>query len=57
MKINRVALVQNAPTYKGIPGAVLAKEEGVLIVKTEDSFIRVMEWSSEAKIRVGDRLR
>ena len=55
VKINRVELIKEAPTYKAIPGAILSKEANSLIVKTGDSFVKVTEWSSDTKIKTGDR--
>lgn len=55
VRINRVDLISGAPTYKAIPGAILKKEANGLIVKTGDSFVRVAEWSSNTKFKVGDR--
>jgi methionyl-tRNA formyltransferase len=55
--INRVEWILNAPSFKGIPGAVLAKSANCFEVKTLDSFIRVLEWSGEVTIKVGDRLK
>jgi len=55
--INRAELIHNAPIYKGIPGAVLKANEKELIVKTKDSFIRLIEWSCDAKIKTGDRFK
>lgn len=57
VKINKLQMIENAPAYKGIPGAVLSKEKGGFFVKTADSFIRVLEWECDGKIRVGDRLK
>ncbi|WP_141673449.1 methionyl-tRNA formyltransferase [Allomuricauda sp. CP2A] len=56
IKINRVALVPNAPNYKGKPGQILCKtQEGTFLVKTKDSFIEVLEY--EGKLRVGKKLK
>jgi len=56
MKINKVELVENAPIYKGIVGAILKKEEGgIFWVKTKDSFVRVVEYEYDGDIKVGDR--
>jgi methionyl-tRNA formyltransferase len=57
VRINRIDFVSNAPTYIGIPGAILQKENGALLVKTIDSFVRVVEWSSESPVKVGDRFK
>lgn len=56
IRINKVVLLRNAPCYKGIPGAVLAVDGRGFLVKTLDSFVRVVDWSSDARVRVGDRL-
>lgn len=55
IKIISSQLVEGAPIYKGIPGQVLAKEDGFFLVKTKDSYIQIREY--EGKIKVGDRLR
>ncbi len=55
MKINRVEMIEKAPAYKCITGAVLYKEEGNLIVKTADSSIRIVEFDYNGRIRLGDR--
>lgn len=57
VKINRIELVPDVPRYVGIPGAVLQKDNGALLVKTHDSFVRVVEWSSDSPIKVGDRFK
>lgn len=53
--INRCNIIQDAPVYKGIPGQILNKIDGNLIVKTLDSIIMVTEYYYEGKIKVGDR--
>ncbi len=55
VSINRVEIVADAPVYKGIPGAVIGVGDGIFVVKTEDSFVRVTEWSGVDRIRIGDR--
>jgi methionyl-tRNA formyltransferase len=55
--INRAGFIQDAPSYKGIPGAVLKADEKELTVKTKDSFIRIIEWNCDAKIKTGNRLK
>ena len=54
--INKVIWMPQAPHYKGVAGAVLQRDEMGFIVKTLDSYVRVVEWSSDVKIKVGDRL-
>lgn len=56
IRIKRVEYLANAPTYVGIPGAVLAKDEAGFFVKTADSFVRVVDWEADVKLKVGDRL-
>ncbi|WP_425235162.1 methionyl-tRNA formyltransferase [Ulvibacterium sp.] len=56
IKINRVRLIDNAPTYIGKPGQVLCKNKnGNFLVKTADSFVEVLEY--EGKLRVGKVLK
>jgi len=56
IRINRVEFIADAPSYIGIPGAVLAKDRDSFLVKTLDSFVRVVDWKASVKVRVGDRL-
>lgn len=56
MKMNQVRLVDFAPEYKCVIGAILMKEkDGSFFVKTKDSFIKVIEYSFDGLLRVGDR--
>lgn len=55
MKINKVIEINNAPSYKSIIGAVLNKEDDGFLVKTNDTFIKVVEYEYNGKFRVGDR--
>ena len=56
VKINKVSYFENAPNYKGIPGAILAKVEDGLLVKTLDSYLSLQKWECSIPIKVGDRL-
>ena len=57
IKINKVEFLHDAPSYVGVPGAVLAKNKGSFLVKTLDSFVGVLDWEANKKIKVGDRLK
>ena len=57
VKINKVELVSGAPVYKGIPGAILAKEGDYFLVKTGDSYVRLIEWSSTERLKAGGRFQ
>lgn len=57
IKINRVEFLNDAPSYIGFPGAVLEKNDKSFLVKTRDSFVRVLDWEADRKIKVGDRLK
>ena len=54
--INHVREIPSARPYINIPGQVLQKSENGFYVKTKDTFIEVLEYEYEGKIRVGDRL-
>lgn len=55
MKINKVTLIQGAPNYKCIVGAILKKDANKFLVKTLDSFIEVSEYEYNSNFKVGDR--
>ena len=55
MKINKVEVIENAPIYKCITGAILNKNDEGFLVKTKDSFIKVTKFDYEGNLRVGDR--
>ncbi|MEA1052840.1 hypothetical protein U5801_23955 [Lamprobacter modestohalophilus] len=56
IRINRVDYLADAPTYIGIPGAVIAKDTAGFLIKTADSYVRVIDWDADIKLKVGDRL-
>ena len=56
IKINKAKMIEEAPTYIGTPGQILAKSINGFIVKTEDSFIEIMEIEGPVKLKVGDKL-
>ena len=53
--MDKTGFIEGAPSYKGIPGAILAKEGLSFLIKTEDSYIRLLDWESSHKLRAGDR--
>ncbi len=55
--IHRVEYIEHAPRYICVPGAVVAKDDVSFFVKTLDSCIRVVDWQTDSKIKVGDRLK
>ncbi|MCR9140701.1 MAG: methionyl-tRNA formyltransferase [bacterium] len=55
--INRAEYIEDAVVYKGIPGSVLRFEGNSFLVKTLDSYVRVLEWSGVERLRIGDRLK
>lgn len=55
MKINKVELIENAPSYKCIVGTVLTKSNEKFLVKTQDSFVKITEYEYDGKVKVGDR--
>jgi methionyl-tRNA formyltransferase len=56
VKINNARMIENAPIYKGIPGQILVKTEDGFLVKTNDSFIEILNITSDFKLKVGDKL-
>jgi methionyl-tRNA formyltransferase len=56
ISIDKVEMVPDVKDSKGIPGAILSIERESFSVKTNDSLIRVLEWSGTPGLRIGDRL-
>lgn len=57
VQIIKVEMIENAPVYKGVPGAVIGIEKNAFYVKTATSFVKVISWVSNSKIMIGDRLK
>jgi methionyl-tRNA formyltransferase len=57
LKINKVVYLPDAPRYKDVPGAVVGIESESFIVKTADSYIKVVEWSGCVRPCIGSRLK
>ena len=55
MKINKVEYIKNAPIYKSTIGAIINKDNDNFLVKTQDSFIKVIEYEYDGKLKVGDK--
>ncbi len=55
MKINKVELLDNAPSYKSIIGSVINKTLTDFTVKTKDSSVKVTEFEFDGKVKIGDR--
>ena len=55
MKIRHICEIKDAPTYKATIGVILNKEKDSFIVRTKDSFIKVIDFEYDGKFRVGDR--
>ena len=56
LKINRVREIIDSKPYIGIPGQVIGKTKEGFYVKTKDTFVEVIDFDFEGKIRVGTRL-
>ncbi|MCI9486910.1 MAG: methionyl-tRNA formyltransferase [Lachnospiraceae bacterium] len=54
--INKVRLVEGAPVYINIPGQILGKTKEGFYVKTRDTFVEVVDYQYQGKVRVGDRM-
>lgn len=55
IKINRSIFLKEAPLYKGINGSVIGIKNDSFLAKTSDSYIKIVEWEYEGKIKIGDR--
>jgi methionyl-tRNA formyltransferase len=57
VKINSSRLIDKAPVYKNTPGQLISKTKDGFLVKTGDSYIEMLEYQTEGKIRVGDKFK
>jgi len=57
ISINRAAWLRDAPVFRGIAGSVVGVQADGFMVKTADSFVKVLEWSGASRVRIGDRFR
>lgn len=55
MKINRAEMIPDAPVYKGNAGQIVFKTKEYFIVKTADTTLKITEWTTEGKFRIGDK--
>ena len=55
MKINKVEFIPDAPSYKCIIGTILNKDSEGFFVKTNDSFVKIIDFEFDGKFKVGDR--
>ena len=55
IKINKAEYIKDAPNYKGIPGAILFIGNNYFLVKTGDSYIKIIEYSDNYIPKLGTR--
>ena len=55
VKIKKAKLIKCAVIHKGIPGCIIGMGEDFFVVKTKDSSIKILEWESKTKLKIGDR--
>ena len=55
MKINKAEYLKNAPKYESTAGTILGKGPNYFLVKTQDSFIKIIDYEFDKKINIGDR--
>lgn len=56
IKINKCREIIGARKYINIPGQIIGKSESGFYVKTQDTFIEILEYEYNGKIKVGDRM-
>lgn len=55
MKIEKVRYIPQAPKYKCTVGTILDRDAEGFLVKTRDSFVKVVAYEYDGKLKVGDR--
>jgi methionyl-tRNA formyltransferase len=56
IRINKSKIIEEASIYRCKPGVVLGFDNEDFIIKTGDSFIKVVDYEYEKKLKIGDRL-
>jgi len=56
LKVHKIEYLPDAVEYLGIPGSVLGVSDEGILVKTMDTFIRIIKVEPLTRLRVGDRL-
>ncbi len=54
VRINRAEYIPSIKKYINKPGQILSKFDGGYIVKTKDTFIKILEIKSDVNLKVGD---
>ena len=57
LKIDKAEFISNAPSYVDIPGTILKVNDNEAIVKTLDSYIKLVDWKSDIPIKIGSRFK
>ncbi len=55
VRISRAEIIEGAPSCKCMPGAILSKDNKGFLVKTGDSYTRILEWDYDVKLSSGKR--
>jgi methionyl-tRNA formyltransferase len=57
IRISECAYITDAPVYKGIAGAILNVQADGFLVKTADSYVKILEWDGNFDPKIGNRLK
>jgi methionyl-tRNA formyltransferase len=55
VKIKKVALIKDAVKFVGVPGSIIYCDAGFYVIKTLDTSIKLIEFESKEKLKVGYR--
>lgn len=56
LKVHKIEYLPDAVQYLGIPGSVLGTGCAGILVKTKDTFVKILKIEPEVSLHVGDRL-
>ena len=57
IKIIKASLIYNAPVYIGIPGCIIEVKKDSFLIKTKDSYLKILEWETNQTLKIGLRLK
>jgi methionyl-tRNA formyltransferase len=55
--INQARMIDTAPTYSLIPGAIIGKTQNSIVVKTGDTSLEIIDYEYEGPVMIGARLK
>lgn len=57
IRISECKYIPDAPFYKGVAGTILNIQDDGFLIKTADSYVKILEWNGNFDPNIGNRLK